>query len=96
MIIDYMESFYKKNNFPIYLNSDPYYRRSFLFHLDVRNIPRDDFRNVTNKSQVYKNGNYFLIYPTNSNLEKEMNDYAVAYDVINKKQFGTKIVSCVL
>lgn len=92
LIMDYIESIYKQNGYPVYLNSDSFYRRSFLFHLDTRNIPRDDFRNVTNKSQVYKNGNYFLVYPTDSNLDKEINDYSPAYSILNKKQFGTLTV----
>ncbi len=91
-IIDYAESFYKENGYPVYLNSEPFYRRSLLFHLDMRNIPRDDFRNVTSSKKVYQNGNYFLVYPTNSNLEKELDAYAVAYSEIGRKQFGTLTV----
>lgn len=91
-IIDYVGSFYKENGYPIYLNSEPFYRRSLLFHLDMRNIPRDDFRNVTSSKKVYQNGNYFLVYPTNSNLEKEMDIYTIAYSEIGRKQFGTLMV----
>lgn len=88
-IIDYIEGFYKSNNYPVYLNSDPFYRRSLLFHLDVRNIPRDDFRNATNSKKVYQNGNYFLVYPTDSNLEKDLDKYLSSYDKLGEKQFGT-------
>ena len=88
-IIDYVESAYKKNKYPVYLNSEPFYRRSLLFHLDMKNIPRDDFRNVTSSKKVYQNGNYFLVYPTDSNLDKEMDVYAEAYSEIGRKQFGT-------
>ena len=92
MIMDYVEIFYKKNGYPVYLNSDPHYRRSFLFHMDTRNIPRDDFRNVTSSSIVYRNGNYFLVYPTDSDLTKEINDYQLAYSEIERRQFGTLMV----
>jgi hypothetical protein len=92
MVIDYMESFYKENKYPIYLNSDPFYRRSLLFHLDMKNIPRDDFRNVTSSKKVYANGNYFLVYPTDSNLDKDMSNYLGSYDFVSKKQFGTLTV----
>lgn len=91
-IVDYVESFYNGNSYPVYLNSDPFYRRSLLFHLDMRNIPRDDFRNVTNSKKIYQNGNYFLVYPTNSNLENELDDYSLAYSELNRKQFGTLTV----
>jgi hypothetical protein len=92
MIIDYVESFYNKNKYPVYINSDPFYRRSLLFELDLRNIPRDDFRNATNADTIYKNGNYFLVYPTDSNLDKDVSNYLGAYDIASKKQFGTLMV----
>lgn len=92
MIIDYIEGFYEKNNYPIYLNSDPFYRRSLLFHLDQRSIPRDDLRNASNSHKVYQNGNYFLVYPTDSNLEKDIAKYEESYQVVGKKQFGTLMV----
>lgn len=92
LVIDYIESFYKKNGYPVYLNSEPFYRRSLMFHLDQKKIPREDFRNANNSGKVYKNGNYFLVYPTDSNLDKELNDYATSYNLANKKIFGTLTV----
>jgi 4-amino-4-deoxy-L-arabinose transferase-like glycosyltransferase len=88
-ITDYIESIYEKNKFPVYVNSDPFYRRSFLYHLEKRTIPRDDFRNNVNQKKVYQSGNYFLIYPTQSNLDKELNDYQNDYQISDKKEFGT-------
>jgi hypothetical protein len=89
LIVDYMKSFYQENNFPVYLNSDSQYRRSFLYHLDRRHIPRDDLRNATNNRKIYQNGNYFLIYPTLSNLEKKVGKYLTDYTIIDEKEFGT-------
>jgi len=88
-ITDYMESIYVKNKFPVYVNSDPFYRRSFLYHLDQKEIPRDDFRNNVNQKKVYQKGNYFLVYPTLANVEKEINDYSGNYQIAGKKEFGT-------
>jgi len=88
-IMDYMASRYAKNKFPVYVNSDPFYRRSFLYHLDQKEIPRDDFRNNVNQKKVYRNGNYFLVYPTLANVEKEINDYSGNYQIAGKKEFGT-------
>lgn len=88
MIVDYMESFHKTNGFPVYLNSEPYYRRAFLYHLEQRGIPQEDLRN----SKIYQNGNYFLIYRTSSNWEKELEKYREAYDVAKTKPFGTLTV----
>jgi hypothetical protein len=92
MVINYVESFYKENGYPIYLNSEPFYRRSLLFELDLKGIPRDDFRNVTSSKKVYQKGNYFLVYPTDSNLEKDIASYSGSYVFVNKKQFGTLTV----
>jgi len=88
-ITDYMASIYEKNKFPVYVNSDPFYRRSFLYHLEQNNIPRDDFRNNVNQKKVYRNGNYFLVYPTLSNVSKELNDYENNYSIVDEKEFGT-------
>lgn len=85
-ITNYMENIQKKNRFPVYLNSEAYYRRSFLYHLEKKKILRDDFRNV---SSIYQNGNYFLIYPTLSNLEKRTGKYQTDFTIIETKEFGT-------
>jgi len=89
LIVDYIESFYQKNQFPVYLNSDPQYRRSFLYHLDRRRVPREDWRNIISDKKVYQNGNYFLVYPTLSNTEKDLKKYRADYAVIGEKRFGT-------
>jgi len=88
-IISYIISIQKSNGYPIYLNSDPEYRRSFLFHLDRNNISRDDLRNASNSGKVYEHGNYFLIYPSLSNFKKDIEKYSMSYDLIGQKEFGT-------
>jgi|WetSurMetagenome_2_1015567.scaffolds.fasta_scaffold12999_5 hypothetical protein len=88
-IINYIISIQKKNGYPIYLNSDPEYRRSFLFHLDNNNIPRDDLRNASDSGKVYGHGNYFLIYPSLSNFKKDLEKYSSSYDLFGQKEFGT-------
>jgi hypothetical protein len=92
MITDYIESFYKKNKYPVYLNSVSFYRRSLLFNLSLRNIPESDFRDSVNEHTVYQNGNYFLVYPTSSDLESFIKDYSISYDFVGEKQFGTLTV----
>ncbi|KKR22158.1 MAG: hypothetical protein UT50_C0001G0070 [Candidatus Moranbacteria bacterium GW2011_GWA2_39_41] len=88
IITDYMEEFYKKNNFPIYLDSDPFYRRAFLYNLEQRQIPRDDMRN----NKIYRDSNYFLIYPSGDNLDAELDDYTDKFEIIGQKEFGTLLV----
>jgi hypothetical protein len=89
LINSHMLSFYNKNNYPIYLNSSSYYRRSFLYHLEKIEIPRDDLRNTANRHTVYQNGNYFLIYPTLANLDNRTGKYLNDFEIESKKEFGT-------
>ncbi len=91
-IINYIENIYSENKYPVYINSEPYYRRSFLYHLEQRGTPRDDFRNSTNSKRVYEHGNYFLIYPTLSNLDSEIDNYLNNYEIVGKKEFGTLVI----
>ena len=91
-IINYIISLQKQNNYPVYLNSDPQYRRSFMFHLDQRSIPRDDIRNISISKKIYANGNYFLIYPTLSDWQKDLDKYSESYSLVDKKEFGTLTV----
>jgi len=92
MITDYIENFYQKNKYPVYLNSEPFYRRSLLLDLSARGIPESDFRDAVNGNTVYRNGNYFLVYSSNSNIEKHIKDYSISYNLVGKKQFGTMTV----
>lgn len=86
LITDYIGSIQKKNKFPVYLNSEAFYRRAFLYHLEKKKILRDDFRNVGN---IYQNGNYFLVYPVLSNLEKRLAKYQADFTIVEAKEFGT-------
>jgi hypothetical protein len=88
-IVDYIFAKHKENNYPVYLNSDPQYRRSFLYLIDSYSIPRDDLRNSINDGKVYEHGNYFLIYPTVSNTDTELKNYMEKFSVSDKKKFGT-------
>src|SRR3989344_4632765 len=91
-IVDYMEKIYNKNKYPVYLNSEAFYRRAFLYHLDKKNIPSDDFRNTSNSKKIYRNANYFLVYPSTANLNDRKEEYMLNYDLLETKQFGTLTV----
>lgn len=92
LITDYIEGMYEKNKYPVYVNSDSFYRRAFLYNLEQRNIPRDDFRNSVNSRKIYQNGNYFLIYRTLSNTDAKISKYFNNYELIGNKEFGTLTV----
>ncbi|HPN96134.1 MAG TPA: glycosyltransferase family 39 protein [Candidatus Moranbacteria bacterium] len=92
LIIDYIVDFYEKNKYPVYLNSDPQFRRSFVFHLKNKSIPNDDWRNAVIGGKVYAEGNYFLVYPTLSSWTGDVQKYENNYRLIDKKEFGTLTV----
>lgn len=91
-IVDYMEEIYRTNNFPVYVNSEPFYRRSFLYILDRRGVVRDDFRNTQIAKKIYRHGNYFLVYSRTANLELETAKYEENYAIAAQKEFGTMVV----
>lgn len=92
LITDYIENIYMENKYPVYVNSESFYRRAFLYHLDRRGIANDDFRNSQIAKKVYRNGNYFLVYPVNSNLESRTEKYLESYEIVEEKTFGTMLV----
>lgn len=87
-IADWMESFHRENGAIIYLNSEPFYRRSILYHIGRRGIPYEDLRGA----KVYRKGNYFTAYVTNSSTDKKVGKYLNNFDVAEKREFGTMTV----
>jgi 4-amino-4-deoxy-L-arabinose transferase-like glycosyltransferase len=85
----YIESFYIQNKYPVYLDSDPFHKRSLTFILESKKIPTVDFKSISKGEKVYRNGNYFLVFPSNANLDKEMGQYSGFYNLSETKQFGT-------
>ena len=89
MIVDYIKNFYDQNKYPIYLDSDPFHKRSLTFILENKKVTVVDFKGITKSGKVYRNGNYFLVFPSNANLDKEIGQYSGFYDLYETKQFGT-------
>jgi len=89
LIADYIENIYQKNKFPVYINSEAYYRRAIIYNLQQRGVVSEDIRDSQIAKTIYRNGNYFLIYPTSSNLEARTEDYLENYQIVNKVSFGT-------
>ncbi|KKR11810.1 MAG: hypothetical protein UT41_C0006G0005, partial [Candidatus Wolfebacteria bacterium GW2011_GWC2_39_22] len=85
---DYMENSYKENGAIVYLNSEPFYRRSILYHVGRQGIPYEDLRGA----KVYRKGNYFTAYVNNSSADKKVGKYSDNFNVVEKREFGTMIV----
>jgi len=88
----YMKNIYQENNYLVYVNSEAFYRRSLLYFLEQQDVPRDDFRNSQLDQKVYRKGNYFLVYPTSSNLESKVGKYLENYQIAEQRPFGTLTV----
>jgi len=88
-IADYIKSEFASNNYPVYLTSDPFYERALTYHIEKAKIPIDTFNNALKSKKVYTKGNYFLVYPTESNFEADLVKYGQFYNLAERKSFGT-------
>ena len=86
MVFDLIKKRYEENKYPVYLSSDPFYSRALSYHVAKAGIPTDDFKNI---KEVYAKGNYFLVFPTASNVDKDMVKYGQNYDLKEKTAIGT-------
>lgn len=85
-IFDYMISIQQKNNFPIFLHGQSEFERVFRkFNYEenvLKRIPKD-------LNSLYRYANYFFIIRTQSDFEEVFKNYMKAFDIIEKKTFGT-------
>ena len=89
-IADYMEKFYRQNKYPVFFHGQSEFHRSFSYLLDGRKIPRDGIGKGDNAT-ICRQGNYFLIVRTQSDLDNFKN-YLKKFIIIEKKLFGTLTV----
>lgn len=86
-IADYIESVYRENSYPVYLNAKHEYEPAIWYHLERRNI---FYNGKMKNSVIYREANYFTIkFTTGSNLNK---DYDPIFTVAEEKNFGTLTV----
>lgn len=88
-VLDHMQGFQKGNGYPIYMFSEPQYRRALKYLMERRGM-RNDVLGYS--GGIYTKGNYFLILRSRSNHENRLRKYMTAYDVIGKKEIGTLTV----
>ncbi len=88
LIVSYISKIVEKNNYPVFLDSESQHDRALKYIIRKEGMAASSVKT----SKVYRNGNYFLVFRTSSNLEEEIAKYSIAYKVIEKKEFGTLIV----
>lgn len=89
LIVDYMEKNHKTNGYPIYLKGDSRYHRSLSYLVNKRDINVDGLKL---SSEVYAQGNHYLISVDGKNLESKIDKYRQTYEVLSRKSFGSLIV----
>ncbi len=89
-IVDYMEKFHKQNGYPVFFHGQSEFHRAFSYLLDDREILRDGL-GKKDTSAFCRQGNYFIIVRTQSDLKKLAN-YLKRFIIIEKKPFGTLTV----
>jgi len=85
-VFDYMIEKQQKNNFPIFLHGQSEFERVFRKFNYEKNVLR---RLPKELKPLYRNANYFLIIRTQSDFEKVFAKYIKAFDIIEKRSFGT-------
>ncbi|MEP7162515.1 MAG: glycosyltransferase family 39 protein [Candidatus Moraniibacteriota bacterium] len=84
-IVDYMQKRSEEEGVPVYMFSEPEHRRALKYLLERRGIQNAVF----GFDGIYREGVYFLIIRTDSNLENGTKKYRLKYDEIDRVQFGT-------
>lgn len=87
-IIDFLErQSALRGGVPVYMFSEPQYRRALKYLLEQRGVEND----VLGFSGIYRQGVYFLIIRTQSNIENGLKKYMESYTVGETTSFGTLI-----
>jgi 4-amino-4-deoxy-L-arabinose transferase-like glycosyltransferase len=84
-IVDYMERRSREANAPVYMFSEPEHRRALKYLMERRGIDNA----VLGFDGVYREGVYFLILRSLSNLENGTRKYRITYDEIDRRAFGS-------
>lgn len=84
-IIDYLAQRSAERGFPIYMYSQPEYRRALKYLLGKRGIQND----VLSTTSIYQQGVYVLILRTQSDREAALKKYLQGYTVGQEVSFGT-------
>lgn len=85
-VINYIETKYRQNNYPIYIKSESEYEPAFWYHLKSRGISNYD--KIKNDA-VYAEGNYFLILRSTLIKEKNLEKYNAKFIFNESKKFGS-------
>jgi len=82
-ITDYIESIFKKDNFPVFINAKREYKPVIWYHLEKRGI---SFNGEIKDEYLYKEAHYFKIQFHENSFNNSH------FDILEKRNFGSLIV----
>lgn len=89
---DYMKSFQKQNGEIIYLSAPAQYQRSLIYLLEKDGASAEGFKGNLIGGKVYRQGNYFAVAVTLSNVDKALKKHLGGFDLVEKKDLGNFVV----
>ncbi|HHX58365.1 MAG TPA: hypothetical protein GX706_01185, partial [Candidatus Moranbacteria bacterium] len=87
-IVDFLESYYLKNGYPVIYQGQPEFHRALAYLLDQRKVPRDGL----SIRQLCRDANYFLVLRTQSDQSKKREDLGEKFNFGTEQKFGTLVV----
>lgn len=86
-IVSFFEMRSRENNYPVYMWSEPQYRRALKYLMEKRGIENA----VLGFDGIYREGVYYLILRAQSDLEDALKKYRVHYIIGDTTSFGTLV-----
>lgn len=87
-IAEFMMDVSRRNGYPIFFHGEIFYKRSIGYILDTNGVYNASMKT----GNVYRKGNYFLVYRTDSDTDSKMAKYLEKFDLVESKIFGTLTV----
>jgi 4-amino-4-deoxy-L-arabinose transferase-like glycosyltransferase len=85
-IVNFIESKYKENKYPVYIKTIHEYEPVYWYYLEKRGI---GYYDALSSDSAYEQGNYFYIeQEILLNKKKNLSDLFSTYDIVQEKNFG--------
>lgn len=86
-IVDFLQSRSEETGYPVYMWSEPQYRRALKYLLERQGVQNA----VLGFDGIYKEGVYYMILRTQSDIEDALKKYRASYDIGTTTSFGTLV-----
>ncbi len=86
-IVDFLALKSAERNYPVYMFSEPQHRRALKYLLEKRGVENA----VLGFDGIYREGVYYLVLRTQSDLEDALRKYRMNYEVGKTTAFGTLV-----